>query len=50
MGELLRAIEDGDTPANDARTVLGGLQLCYAAVASSRRGFPVDPAGVRVLN
>ena len=49
MGELLRAIEDGDRPANDARTVLGGLQLCFAAVLSSRRGSPVDPADVRAL-
>ena len=50
MGELLRAIEDGDTPTNDARTVLGGLQLCFAAVASARRGSPVEPAGVRGLD
>ena len=49
MGELLRALEDGDTPANDARTVLGGLQLCYAAVASARQGAPIDPATVRAL-
>ena len=49
MGELLRAIEDGDQPANAARTVLGGLRLCFAAVASARSGAAVDPAGVRVL-
>ena len=49
MGELLRAIEDGDAPANAARTVLGGLRLCFAAVASARSGAAVDPAGVRVL-
>jgi predicted dehydrogenase len=49
MGELLRSIEADDTPANAARTVLGGLQLCFAAVASSRDGVAVDPRQVRAL-
>ena len=49
MGELLRSIEADDTPANAARTVLGGLQLCFAAVASSRDGVAVDPRQVRIL-
>jgi predicted dehydrogenase len=49
MGELLRSIGAGDTPANAARTVLGGLQLCFAAVASSRDAIAVDPRQVRVL-
>jgi predicted dehydrogenase len=49
MGELLRSIEADEEPANAARTVLGGLQLCFAAVASSRDGVAVDPLQVRVL-
>jgi predicted dehydrogenase len=49
MGELLRSIEADEEPANAARTVLGGLQLCFAAVASSRDGVAVDPRQVRVL-
>ena len=43
MGELLRAIEDGRRPSNEARTSLPGLALCYAAVQSSRTGQPVRP-------
>jgi predicted dehydrogenase len=49
MGELLRSIEADETPANAARTVLGGLQLCFAAVASSHDGVAIDPREVRVL-
>ena len=49
MGELLRSIEADDQPANAARTVLGGLQLCFAAVASSRDGVAIDPRQVRAL-
>jgi predicted dehydrogenase len=50
MGELLRSIEADEEPANAARTVLGGLQLCFAAVASSRDGLAIDPRQVRVLS
>jgi predicted dehydrogenase len=49
MGELLRAIGVGEEPANAARPVLGGLQLCFAAVASSRDGRAIDPRQVRLL-
>jgi predicted dehydrogenase len=50
MGELLRAVETGDQPANAARTVLDGLRLCFAAVASAREGVAVDPAAIRRLD
>lgn len=49
MGELLRAIEEGRRPGNEARTSLPGLALCYAAVQSSRTGLPVDPGTVDAL-
>lgn len=49
MGELLRAIEEGRRPVNDARTALPGLALCYAAVESSRTGLPVDPGAIDAL-
>ncbi len=47
MGELLRAIEDGDEPSNSARSVLAGHALCFAATASADRGQPVRPGEVR---
>jgi len=49
MGELLRAIEDGRRPSNEARASLPGLALCYAAVESSRTGLPVDPRTIDAL-
>jgi predicted dehydrogenase len=49
MGELLRAVEAGERPDNDARTALGGLRLCFAAIESARSGAPVDPASVTGL-
>jgi predicted dehydrogenase len=49
MGELLRAVEDGRRPGIDARTALPGLALCYAAIASSMTGAPVDPRDVDAL-
>jgi predicted dehydrogenase len=49
MGELLRAVEAGERPDNDARTALGGLRLCFAAIASARAGVPIDPASVTAL-
>jgi predicted dehydrogenase len=50
MGELLRSIEADEEPANAARKVLGGLQLCFAAVVSSRDGLATDPGQVRMLS
>ncbi len=49
MGELLRAIEEGARPDNDARDNLASLALCFAAIASARRGRPVVPGAVRSL-
>ena len=49
MGALLRAVEDGTTPLNDARRNLDALALVFAAVASTRRGVPVVPGSVRSL-
>lgn len=49
MAELLLALEEGRRPANDARSVLAGLELCFAAVASSRSGTPVVPGSARSL-
>ena len=43
MGELLSAIEDGRVPANDARSALGGLALCFAAIESTRTRSVVEP-------
>lgn len=47
MGELLCAIEEDRPPANDARSNLRSLALCFAAVESADRGEPVDPRTVR---
>ncbi|MEQ8967509.1 MAG: Gfo/Idh/MocA family oxidoreductase [Azospirillaceae bacterium] len=49
MGALLRAVEDGTTPLNNARDNLDALALAFAAIASSRRGRPVPPGSVRSL-
>ena len=49
MGALLRSIEDGTRPINDARTNLQSLALVFAAIASARRGVPVVPGTVRSL-
>ena len=49
MGELLCAIEDGREPLNGARGNLGSLALVFAAIASARRGVPVEPGSVRSL-
>jgi predicted dehydrogenase len=43
MGDLLGAISSGRRPDTDARRVLDGLRLCFAAIASARAGGPVDP-------
>lgn len=49
MTELLRAVAESRTPSNDARSVLPGLRLCFAAVESSHSGQPVDPRAVTEL-
>jgi predicted dehydrogenase len=50
MGALLRAIEDGTRPLNDARGNLDAVAMVFAAVASARRGVPVAPGSVRSLD
>jgi predicted dehydrogenase len=47
MSELLRAIEEHRTPLNDARDNLRSLELCFAAIQSSRDGKAYQPGEVR---
>ena len=47
MGELLLSLDEGRPPANDARSSLRGLSLCFAALESARTGTPVLPGSVR---
>jgi predicted dehydrogenase len=49
MGALLRAVEEGTPPPNNARGNLDALALVFAAIASARRGMPVAPGSVRSL-
>jgi predicted dehydrogenase len=49
MGELLRSIEEQCEPMNSARNNLASLALCFAAVASAKRGKPVVPGTARRL-
>lgn len=49
MSELICSIEEGRPPANQASASLPGLALCFAAIASSRAGRPVDPRTARTL-
>jgi predicted dehydrogenase len=49
MGELLCAIEEQRTPVNNARDNLRGLELCFAAIASSIERIPKKPGEVRRL-
>ncbi len=49
MGELLCAIEEGRQPSHNARNNLRSLELCFAAVASSRSHQPVVPGTIRKL-
>ena len=49
MGALLKAIEDGSRPLNDARGNLDSLALVFAAIASARSGRPVVPGTIRSL-
>lgn len=46
MAELLRSLEEGVVPSNEASTALPGLQLCYAALQSARLLTSVDPRTV----
>jgi predicted dehydrogenase len=48
MAELLSAIEEGRRPSHDARTVMAGLALCFAAMQSARTGQAVDPGTVKI--
>ena len=47
MGELLRAVEAGDRPANSPASNLRSLALCFAAVQSAETGNPVEVGSVR---
>ncbi len=49
MGELLCAIEEGREPENSARANIRSLELCFAAVESSRRHQAVVPGSVTLL-
>ena len=49
MSALLRAVEDGKRPLNEARGNLDALAMVFAAIASTRRGVPVEPGIVRSL-
>ncbi len=49
MGELLLSIEEKREPLHRARGNLDSLALCFAAIASSRRGEPVTPGTMRGL-
>ena len=49
MAELLCAIAENREPTHSARDNLRALELCFAAVASVRRGEPLQPGSVRQL-
>lgn len=49
MAEVLAAVHLGEIPSNTAATSLPGLQLCFAAIESSRTGMPVDPRTITGL-
>lgn len=49
MADLLSSIETGQRPLNDARANHRSLEICFAAIASSRQGVPVDVGSVREL-
>lgn len=49
MGAVLKAVEDGAPPLNNARDNLSALALAFAAIASARRGTAVVPGDVRSL-
>lgn len=47
MGELLQSIEQRRTPVHSATDNLEGLAICFAAVASSESGKPVEVGKAR---
>jgi predicted dehydrogenase len=47
MGELLCALEQNRSPLNNARDNLRSLELCFAAIRSSRDGKAYAPGEVR---
>ena len=49
MGALLSAVETGKPPLHNARDNLPSLALAFAAIASSRRGVPIVPGGIRSM-
>lgn len=49
MAELLCAIEEAREPSHSASNNLASLQLCFAAIASSRSGARVVPGAIRSL-
>jgi predicted dehydrogenase len=49
MAELLRSVEEKREPENSAGNNLESLALCFAALASARRGVPVAPWSVTSL-
>jgi len=50
MGELLCAIEQGRAPSHSGANTMRSLELCFAAIASSRSGARVTPGSVRRLS
>jgi hypothetical protein len=46
---VLKAIETGQRPINEARSNLDALALVFAAIASARRHTPVIPGTIRSL-
>ncbi len=49
MAELLSAIAEEREPENGARSALGSLALCFAALASADAGRPVVPGEAKTL-
>ncbi len=49
MGALLKAVEEGRPPLNNARDNLDALALAFAAIGSARQGRPLVPGAVRSL-
>ena len=49
MGALLKAVEHGVQPLNNARDNLDALALAFAAIASASRGTSVVPGTIRSL-
>ncbi|MEO1018850.1 MAG: Gfo/Idh/MocA family oxidoreductase, partial [Pseudomonadota bacterium] len=50
MGALLKAVEDGARPLNNARSNLDALALAFAAIASANRGAAVTVGSIRNLD